>query len=210
MCLFNFVCYSVDRKILINYNTLPTSACGLCSSRLWLSVVIYILSHRHVIAEFSPTISSLNDGLQSEDESVVLESINARDYRINITKNQNGKPWHDERYITHCVRPAKCERLQNSTCFGSKIPYKFTSLALTDATSQADSRSQLHMFEALRNIPKCWAVIQVSNRTTHFFSRVCLDACDPIVPTLSHTHKIYVCHKVPFNTQIKMLIACLF
>lgn len=149
------------------------------SSRLWLSVVIYILSHRHVIAEFSPTISSLEDGLQSEDGSMVLESINARDYRINITKNQNGKPWHDERYNTYCLRPAKCERLQNSTCFGSKIPYKFTSLALTDATSQDDSRGQMRVLEAIRNVPECWKVIQVSQlNNTYYLCEACIsNAC---------------------------------
>lgn len=136
----------------------------LITSELWSEYV--------VVAEYTPTISSLNDGLLAEDESFVLQPINGtRDYRINITKDQHGKPWHDERkerYITHCVRPAKCEKLQNNTCFGSKIPYKFTSLALTDSSSQAESREELYKFEALRNVPKCWAVIQVSDQQFYF------------------------------------------
>lgn len=126
-------------------------------------VVNCILTHNQTIAEFSPTTSTLNDDLQSEHQPVVLEVINGRDYRFNVNNEQSGKPWHDKRYITYSVRPGRCERLQNSTCFGSKVPYKFTSLALTDATSQIESRAQLHMFEALRNVPKCWAVIQVSD-----------------------------------------------
>lgn len=150
---------------------------GLC-----LLVVIYVLSRSHARAEFSPTISSLNDGLQSEHKSVVLEAINGRDYRFNVVNDQNGKPWHDERYITYSVRPAECERLQNSTCFGSKIPYKFTSLALTDATSQIESRAQLHMFEALRNVPKCWAVIQVRPHC-HY--------PPTIIGTNTHTSRLY-------------------
>lgn len=118
-----------------------------------------------VVADFSQGIPSLNDGLQAEDKGLHLEPVNGtRDYRVQKNRDENGKPWHDERkerYIIHCVRPAKCERLQSGTCFGSKIPYKFTSLALTDASTQLESREELYKFEALRNVPKCWAVIQV-------------------------------------------------
>lgn len=168
------LCIISLRRILCNWHLFSWCFCvfthelkmyrlKMYSCRLLLSLIIYILSHKCAYAEISESISSMNDGLQSDDESAVLEPIpHTFDYRFNVTQDQNnGKPWHFGRQIVNCVRPAKCERLQNSTCFGSKIPYKFTSLALTDATSQADSRAQLHMYEALRNIPKCWAVIQV-------------------------------------------------
>lgn len=118
-----------------------------------------------VIAEYT-AISSLNDGLHAEDEKFDLEPINGtHDYRINIAKDLSDKPWHDirkDRYITHCVRQAHCEKLNTTTCFGAKIPYKYTSLALTDSRTQAESREELYRFEAFRNVPKCWAVIQVT------------------------------------------------
>lgn len=133
------------------------------SCRLLVPLIIAILSHQCVHADIGESISSMNDGLHSDVESAVLEPIpNTIDYRFNVIQDQNnGKPWHIGRQIVNCVRPAKCERLQSTTCFGSKIPYKLTSLVLTDSTSQADSRAQLHMYEALRNVPKCWHVIQV-------------------------------------------------
>lgn len=147
-----------------------------CSVRCIFLLTIYKLSKENVLsADFSPTTSTLNDSLPSESVSKVLESINGtQDYRINTRKDQNGKPWHDERkerYIIHCVRPAKCEKIQNTTCFGSKMPYGFTSLALTDSLTQAQSREELHNFEALRNVPKCWAVIQVSTKNASSFER---------------------------------------
>lgn len=121
------------------------------------------------VADFSPAGSRLNADL-AEDESIVLEPINGtKDFRINSKKDQDDKPWFDGRDLRfiHCVRPAKCEKLLNNTCFGSKLPYSFTSLALTESLTQEESREKLYNYEALRNIPKCWAVIQVNG---NFFS----------------------------------------
>lgn len=112
------------------------------------------------ISDFSPAGTAVT----SDDESIVLEAIaGTRDFRINSKKDQFEKPWFDGRDLRfiHCVRPAKCEKLRNNTCFGSKLPYTSTSLDLTDSFSQEESREKLYNYEALRNIPKCWAVIQV-------------------------------------------------
>lgn len=116
-----------------------------------------------LIPDFSPAGSRLAVGI-TEDDSLVLEPIpGTRDFRINSKKDQDDKPWFDGRDLRfiHCVRPAKCEKLKNSTCFGSKLPYAYTSLDLTDSFTQEESREKLYNYEALRNIPKCWAVIQV-------------------------------------------------
>lgn len=117
------------------------------------------------ITNFSPSGPSLSSMSLIEDDSLVLEPINGtHDYRLNNKKDHFDKPWFDSRdfrYI-HCVRAAKCEKLRNNTCFGSKLPYAYTSLALTDSYSQEDSQEKLQSYEALRNIPKCWAAIQVS------------------------------------------------
>lgn len=77
-------------------------------------------------------------------------------------KGKDEKRWFDGRDLRHihCVRPGKCERLKNATCFGSRLPYQLTSLDLTDAMHQEETRERLYNYEALRNIPKCWAVIQ--------------------------------------------------
>lgn len=148
---------------------------------LFALAIALIFVDATVNADFSAAGSRLNVGL-SEDEQIVLEPINGtRDFRINSKKDADDKPWFDGRDLRfiHCVRPAKCEKVQNNTCFGSKLPYAMTSLALTDSKSQEESREKLYNYEALRNIPKCWAVIQVRvphparNEIEPIFSIVC-------------------------------------
>lgn len=96
----------------------------------------------------------------SEDELLDLKPINnTGDFRITI-KDAIGKPWDD--HIVRCVRPAKCEKLQNSTCFGGKLPYKLTSSQLSNEEGQDKILEKLHQFEAIKYVPKCWTVIQVS------------------------------------------------
>lgn len=100
-----------------------------------------------------------------EDEQLDLVAINGRDFLNNITKDITGKPWHDDReqnYIIRCLRPAKCERIQTNTCFGGRIPYKFTSGQLSEEGNQEQNLKKLALLEALQNVPKCWEVIQVS------------------------------------------------
>lgn len=116
-----------------------------------------------MISEFTATLPSFIEG--PENEQLELVSINSRDFRSNVTKDISGKPWHDdrqERYIIRCVRPTKCERLQTNTCFGGRIPYKFTSVELSEEGSQEHIVKKLKQLEALKNVPKCWTVIQVS------------------------------------------------
>lgn len=100
-----------------------------------------------------------------EDEHLDLISINGRDFLSNITKDISGKPWDDGRepkYTIRYLRQTKCERLQNNTCFGGKIPYKFTSGQLSEEGNQEQNIKKLKQLEALRNVPKCWEVIQVN------------------------------------------------
>lgn len=81
-------------------------------------------------------------------------------------KGKDDKPWFDSRgdmRHIHCVRPGKCEKLRFSTCLGSKIPYLYTSLDLTDNFSQEQTHERLSNYQALQHVPRCWAVIQVSN-----------------------------------------------
>lgn len=117
------------------------------------------------ISDFKPLTSNESPS-STEDESLILEPINGTpDYRINRMRDHYYRPWFDSHDRDHrfiqCVRPAKCVPLKNTTCFGSKLPYTSTSLALTDLLSLEESNQKLREYEALRNIPKCWAVIQV-------------------------------------------------
>lgn len=135
-------------------------------------VALEIWKHA-VIAEFSATSLPLSD--KPEDELLDLESINGTTDFRSIFKDIGGKPWYDDRKVrSRCLRPAKCEKLQNSTCFGSKIQYKFTSVQLSNEESQENSLKKLHQLEAFRNVPECWAVIQVGfsggKLLLHFYS----------------------------------------
>ncbi|XP_031627808.1 protein smoothened [Contarinia nasturtii] len=130
-----------------------------------MSVIVWaflcqVLCWNAVNAVFIETPSLVE---KPEDEQLDLLSINGRDFLSNITKDISGKPWHDDReqnYIIRCLRPAKCERIQTNTCFGSKIPYKYTSGQLSEEGNQESNIKKLNQLEALRNVPKCWEVIQ--------------------------------------------------
>lgn len=130
--------------------------------RLRIVIVLIALEIRKCIvtAEFNPTLHDRPD----DNLDLDLEPINGTsDFRINITLDLTGKPWYDDRKEHYrCVRPAKCEKLQNTTCFGSKIQYKYTSVQLSNEESQENSLKKLNQLEAFRNIPECWAVIQVN------------------------------------------------
>lgn len=98
-----------------------------------------------------------------------LEAINSTsNFRIyGGKKGKEEKHWLDGRggigmQHIQCVRKGSCERLQFSTCLGAKIPHQFSSLDLTMSHSQKDVQERLAKYQALKHIPKCWAVIQVS------------------------------------------------
>lgn len=142
-----------------------------------------------VIADSSP----LND--KPEDEHLDLVPINGRDFRSNITKDTSGKPWLDdrkERYVIRCVRPTKCEKLISNTCFGAKIPYKFTSVELSEEGSQENSVKKLKQLEALQNVPKCWTAIQVNIYLSFFFFlRMKITHKHTYAHTYTHTLDVY-------------------
>lgn len=151
---------------------------------LILSVILSILHLGYCVRKVQRSVSDFGQGVSrlpgnNDDEQPVIEPISgSQNYRLNRmnayillenvywhcivgTKGKDDKPWFDGRDIRQCVRPGRCEKLKNSTCFGSKLPYQYTSLDLTDSLNQDESRERLYNYEALRNIPKCWAVIQV-------------------------------------------------
>ncbi|XP_076675288.1 smoothened, frizzled class receptor [Andrena cerasifolii] len=61
----------------------------------------------------------------------------------------------------NCRRRATCVEMQKSTCMGTRLPYTTTTLDLIPKhMSQDDIEERLHILQALRHIPKCWAVVQ--------------------------------------------------
>lgn len=106
-------------------------------------------------------ISALLSDVKNAPE---LESINGTNYFRVYSKISDDKPWFDGRSDVrhiHCVRPATCEKLTLDDCLGSKIPYTHTSLNLTHRITQNEIKNDLIRFEALKYVPRCWAVVQV-------------------------------------------------
>lgn len=139
------------------------------SISLWIAYLLIaqrICKHA-VATEFS---TNMHDRPEDEVEWNLEPIAGTNDFRVNITIDLSGKPWFDDRKERYrCVRPAECEKLQNSTCFGSKIQYKYTSVQLSNEESQENSLRKLYQLEAFRNIPECWAVIQVQKLAIHSF-----------------------------------------
>lgn len=101
---------------------------------------------------------------------VELEPINGtKNYRLYSKKGKDDKPWFDglDNRQVQCVRRGHCLEANSTdnTCLGSKLPYTQTSLGLTDYRKVKDLDEVLSAYYALRHVPKCWAVIQVSRLT---------------------------------------------
>ncbi|XP_043253743.1 protein smoothened [Colletes gigas] len=61
----------------------------------------------------------------------------------------------------NCHRPAKCVEMQKSTCMGTRLTYTTTTLDLIpEHVTQDMIEERLHVLQALRHMPKCWAVVQ--------------------------------------------------
>ncbi|GFQ74707.1 smoothened homolog [Trichonephila clavata] len=63
-----------------------------------------------------------------------------------------------------CFQEATCLQAQNNqnlTCFGTELPYSSTSLDLAeDSESLLEVQDNLALWQGLRSIPRCWAVVQ--------------------------------------------------
>ncbi|XP_037786917.1 smoothened homolog isoform X1 [Penaeus monodon] len=68
--------------------------------------------------------------------------------------------FNDSQNVDPCRQTARCEPLEETTCLGVRLPYRHTSLDLTGLPSQQVAREHLEFWSRLRNIPRCWAVVQ--------------------------------------------------
>lgn len=63
--------------------------------------------------------------------------------------------------VEHCSSSATCVPLAtNATCFGTILPYQSVSFSFTGLQHIWNVKDRLNEWEALRTVPKCWAVIQ--------------------------------------------------
>lgn len=118
------------------------------------------------------TFNELNDQQKS-----MLEPIQGtNNYRMHGRKGKDEKSWFGdrERGNIFCLRKGRCELLKHKTCFGSVLPYNYSSVLLTDSYSQEQTRERLYAYHAIKHVPKCWAVIQP------FLCAVFLPKCDEI------------------------------
>ena len=114
-----------------------------------------------------------------ESSKPLLEKINGtRNFRMHGRKGKDDKSWFDGREMRfiYCVRESqtKCEELKSRQCFGITLPYQSTTLDLTNSYSQEESLEKLYSYQALKNVPKCWSVIQP------FLCAVFLPKCEKI------------------------------
>lgn len=138
-----------------------------------LTSLTYIIQSESHISELSASrLSSHNSNINSDVSDPLLEPIEGtKNYRMTGKKGKEDKTWFDgrESNYVYCLRPAKCVTLKNVTCLGSNLPYTNISFSLTDAYNYRETMDKLNAFQALRHIPKCWAVIQVCEYITYFY-----------------------------------------
>ena len=84
-----------------------------------------------------------------------------------VWAQQNSLPIGTPQLTTssHCTKEVeRCEPLKDGNktkCFGVVLPYSHTSLALAaDSYNQSEAFEKLFQWEGLKNVPKCWEVIQ--------------------------------------------------
>lgn len=119
-------------------------------------------------------------------------------------KGNDDKAWFDGREMRHiyCVRPARCELLPHRNCFGSVLPYNYTSLDLTDSYSLEHTYDRMYAYQAIKHVPKCWAVIQP------FLCAVFMPKCEEIngkqlvyLPSLEMCRKTQEPCRILYNTS---------
>ncbi|XP_070533789.1 protein smoothened-like [Ptychodera flava] len=61
----------------------------------------------------------------------------------------------------NCKRAATCEPLATDSCLGTRLSHSHTSTILAnDSVTQDDVREKLALWKGLKNVPRCWEVIQ--------------------------------------------------
>ncbi|GFU05108.1 smoothened homolog, partial [Nephila pilipes] len=87
---------------------------------------------------------------------------NGGNYHVNSLAFKSGSK--DVFDLGVCFQEATCletQNKQNLTCFGTKLPYSSTSLDLAeDSESLLEAQDNLDLWQGLRSIPQCWAVVQ--------------------------------------------------
>lgn len=98
-------------------------------------------------SNFSSTTKSALD-LVHTDFMPHVRHGHAESKRFRLNERYN--PLLLDQDLQYCQRPAKCQPLAYSTCMGSKLPYYYTTLDLTDLKSQAAVQEKLELYKYLR------------------------------------------------------------
>ncbi|EDW76136.1 uncharacterized protein Dwil_GK15298 [Drosophila willistoni] len=133
------------------------------SAYLWLSMMLLNFGSHQALASLGNPATTTTSTTSSVD--IDMEPIDGTmNYRLYGKKGKDDKPWFDGLDSRHiqCVRRGRCMEVNTTgnTCFGSKLPYEYTSLDLTDYRKEKELNEALQGYYALRHVPKCWAVIQ--------------------------------------------------
>ncbi|KAJ8688141.1 hypothetical protein QAD02_023936 [Eretmocerus hayati] len=88
-------------------------------------------------------------------------SDNNTELDLNINSQRSKEFSHPLPANVGCKRQAKCITMTNATCMGTRLPFSSTTLDLVPVpTTEGLIREKLHELQALKHIPKCWAVVQ--------------------------------------------------
>uniref|UniRef100_A0A336K3M0 Protein smoothened n=1 Tax=Culicoides sonorensis TaxID=179676 RepID=A0A336K3M0_CULSO len=168
----------------------------------WSFVFVFNFLLLNICVVYASIVSEQN--VLGSGNEILLEVIEGtRNYRVHGKKGKDEKTWFDGREMRHiyCARKARCERLRQKTCFGSPLPYNYTSISLTDSFSQEHTLETLYSYQALKHVPKCWAVIQP------FLCAVFLPKCEEIngenfvyLPSLEMCRKTQDPCRILYNT----------
>lgn len=167
------------RSVLVSLLLTLVAACTVCGelrSHASSSVSSDARLKRHGVGDpGSPTPAiptNASSGDASPPEPGVVRPGGGDEFRQLVTdkgRGSKGASRHHATPLDHhawpsaekCARPAKCEPLINATCFGAPLPYSHTTVELAnDSSSQFEIQERLDLWYGLRQIPRCWAVVQ--------------------------------------------------
>lgn len=132
----------------------------LVSSRV-LNLNGSLIEGNHLFDNTSSTLQVINSTqFTSVKEDSNYDISTVRHSEI-ITKRFRNKDYDKTLLdLNYCQKKAKCETLKYTTCMGAKLPYHSSTLNLTDLTTEEQAQERLQLYQYLRYVPKCWAVIQ--------------------------------------------------
>ncbi|GLH15390.1 Protein smoothened [Gryllus bimaculatus] len=130
---------------------------------IYITSLFLLYLPMHLVGTPNPSIpSAVSTNVSGQLINTNFEAITTEPVRQPLGQTKGRYLSVEDGKGLHCRKRAKCEKLNNNSCFGVKLPYSSTTLDLVDdVTSQEQVLEKLSaLSEGLRQIPKCWAIIQ--------------------------------------------------